>query len=225
MNLIKAIHSATQLRSPQEIRRYIGASSIGKTCLRSIWYGFHGFVSDKIPPSLQITFDIGKSLEKLLMEYISISGIKVEEPNEKNNFLFCQDKDVPEMQGHMDAVLYLDDISSTILEIKTAKSSSFNKFKKDGLVEWSDSYNYQIQSYMGMSGIHDAIILVINKDSSEICMENVSFDEALYVYIKIKSLSIINSVTAPPKISNNSCYYICKLCNYKEICHYGDVME
>ncbi len=225
MNLIKSIHVAISSSNTQEIRRYIGASSIGKPCLRSIWYGFNGYEADKIPASLQITFDIGKSLEKLIISYLDNSKINIEIPTKDNNYLFCQDKDIPEMQGHMDAIIHLDNISPTILEIKTAKSSSFNKFKKDGVISWSQSYHYQIQSYMGMSGIDEAIILAINKDSSELHAEHVPFNKELFSYIKSKALSVINSTDAPQKISNNSCYYICRTCNYKEICHYEASLE
>ena len=79
----------------------------------------------------------------------------------------------PYSQGHFDAIIFLGS-QKAILEIKTAKDASFKVFVNKGLKVWSPRYYAQVQSYMGMSGIYSAYILVLNKDNSEIFDELVT---------------------------------------------------
>lgn len=225
MDLIKAINNAIETRIKRDTRSYIGASSIGNPCLRAIWYGYKGYESAGFPTSTQITFDIGKSLEELLLNYIELSGIKVERANESNDFLKCVHPKIKEFQGHIDGLIHVENDSPIILEIKTAKASSFNVFKKDGLETWSKIYYSQIQSYMGMTGYHRAIILVINKDSSELHMEWVYFDEDYYSLLSEKAQYIKTQSEPPARINNNSCFYMCARCVFKNVCHYKEEVK
>jgi hypothetical protein len=220
MDLISIINRSIEKIQNQEMRRYIGASSIGNPCVRAIWYGYKGVIGEAIDPKLQITFDIGKKVEELILSYLEVSEVKIIRANEESKFLYCEDSNIPEFQGHMDAILELGD-RKVILEIKTAKSSSFSTFKKDGLKKWSNSYYAQLQSYMGMSSIYESIIIAINKDSSEMHSEWVYFNEDDYINLRGK-VSYIKSFEEPPaRINNNSCFHICQKCKFKMICHYG----
>lgn len=226
MDLIKAINDAISQRNREENRLYIGASNIGNPCLRAVWYAYKGYESEKFPTNTQITFDIGKNLERLLLDYLEASGMNIERANEANNYLFCQHEKIKDFQGHIDALIHTDNAEPIILEIKTAKASSFAVFKKDGLKVWSKIYYSQIQSYMGMTGYKSAIILVLNKDSSELCMEWVYFDEDYYLMISDKAQFIKNNTSPPERINNNSCYHLCARCVYKNVCHYqSEVVE
>ena len=221
MDILKLINKAVSAANPKEYRQYIGASSIGKPCKRAIWYGYHGAEQKDVSSALQITFDIGKTLEKLLLEYIGLTDLKLEIPLEENKWLFCQDSELKEFQGHMDGLLYLDELSPTVLEIKTAKSSSFQKFVKDGLLKWNYIYYAQLQAYMGMANLNEGILLAINKDNSELHMETVEFDYDYYELLKDKVRTILESKEPPDKINNNSCFIICQRCDFQKICHYG----
>ena len=72
---------------------------------------------------------------------------------------------------------------------------------------------------MGMSGIHTAYILVLNKDNSEIADEMVIFDEFFYHKLRSKALMIANSESAPPKINGSPLFYKCKMCKFNKVCH------
>lgn len=219
MDLLKLINDAISSSHEREFRPYIGASMIGRSCERSIWYDYHGVVADKIPSAIQITFDIGKNLEKLLLDYIERTGLKLERPNENNEFLFVQDSLILDFQGHMDALLLVDG-KKVVLEIKTAKSSSFQILKSKGLREWSPLYYAQLQSYMGMSGHHTAVILVLNKDTSEMHLEWIHFDSEYYDRLRHRVKLILDSEEPLPRINSNSCFYLCQKCKFKTVCHY-----
>lgn len=201
-----------------ELRQYIGASSIGSPCERKLWYGYNGVLGADNEPVMQRTFDIGKSLESLVLNYLENAGCVLERRSPQ---LFYRHPDIPELQGHADAVWYInsDPPKRAILEVKTARDSSFNVFVRKGLEQWYPVYYAQVQAYMGMSGIHEAYVIAINKDTSALHDEYVRFDELAYDMLCYKALRIIDALEPPAKINQNSSFFMCRNCQYKKVCH------
>lgn len=217
---LTAIIAKTILELPQdEPRKYIGASSIGHACSRAIWYGFHGSKRQPIKPNVRVTFDIGKRLETLPIEYLRKAGFHVTEPTQENSWLFYQDKDVPIFQGHADGLLLMPQEKPAILEIKTAKNSLFQMFKNKGLRAWSPTYYAQAQAYMGMSGYKKAALIAVNKDTSEFHHEWVNFDDEFYSQLKMKALAISTIDEPPERINKSPLFLTCQNCSYKGVCH------
>jgi len=214
MNLVESINNYLAKQPIEEPRRYFGASSIGKPCLRSIWYAYKGVDSLPIEPKTQVTFNIGKCLEEMVLEYLKQSGVFVISQGQ-----FYQDSDVMELQGHVDGVIVLPDGSKAILELKTANDTSFNRFKSHGLLPWSEVYYSQLQTYMGMSGIHKGVLLALNKNTSEFHQECVIFDEIWYESLKWKAKNLRDAIEPPEKISGNGSYFLCKSCQFRKVCH------
>lgn len=204
---------------PDEKRRYIGASSIGNKCSRAIWYGYMGAESTQPPPSLKTTFDIGKRLEGMLLDYMEQAGLNIVRANAHNKFLFVQDKDVPLFQGHYDSLLLIPNEAPMIVEIKTANTASFSKFKTHGLKEWNETYYAQLQAYLGMSGYKRGVLLAIDKNTSELHHEWLDYDDIYYHELKMKALAISTSEEPPEKINRNPIFYFCNNCKYRRTCH------
>jgi len=219
MNLSNLINNAIIAKPPDEMRNYIGASSIGYDCSRAIWYGLKGYEKNPHNSRTKINFEIGRQLEKFLLDMLVDSGLEVIRPTEENNELYTCDNDIKIFQGHMDGILIFSTGEECVLEIKTAKNANFMKFKKHGLKIWSSIYYSQLQSYMGMSGIRLGALIAVNKDTSELHHEYIQFDQKFYDSLKQKAIDI-NSHTLPPnRINKNPCFYLCTGCPYKEICH------
>ncbi len=221
MDLVKRINDAIAFQKPEERRNYIGASSIGRSCNRAIWYEFRGTQRPDIPPSLQRIFDTGKLLEGMILSYIELAGICITRAMPKNNMLYLEDTELPIFQGHCDAIMHINDEESAIVEIKTANNSSFNQFVKHGLQKWSESYYSQVQAYMGMSTYHKAVILVINKDNAELHHEWIVFDSKHYDQLRSKAQMISESNIEPERINKSPLFYICSRCSFKSVCHGG----
>lgn len=201
----------------EEKRSYIGASSIGKYCEREIWYGFHGFEKKAPHPKVKRIFEAGSSMEILVKNLMLNAGISLELPQEENDYLAVYDADIKNFRGHMDAIMN----SESVIEIKSAKDSSFNMFVKRGLRAWYTPYYAQIQAYMGMSGLKDGYVIAINKDSSELHDERVIFDPNYYESLKTRALRIMESESEPPKINISPLFFMCKACGYKDSCHFN----
>lgn len=209
---LKKIIANSQYCIESKPRDYIGASIIGSDCLRQIWYEFKG-ETGAIAENIIRTFEIGKNLEALVIDWLIRAGLNIVCSND--SYVSC---DNPLFKGTADAVLVTND-ECYIIEIKTAKNSSFNTFVKKGLQLWNSQYYAQIQSYMGMSGLHKAYILVLNKDNSELSDELVLFDARYYQILEEKAHIIARAVCPPPRVSNSPLWFQCKTCKFNKICH------
>lgn len=196
-----------------DTRDYIGASSIGSECLRQIWYQFKGVKGDSVSPKIRRTWSIGSRLEGLIIEWLVQAGVKVYSLD-----VGYSSKGVPLFRGHVDSLVVINK-KNCILEIKTAKDASFKIFVTKGVKVWNPQYYAQIQSYMGMSELHSAYILVLNKDSSEISDELVLFDAEFYKKLEDKALMIAGAVSEPPRINGSPLFYKCKMCRFNKGCH------
>lgn len=219
MDLTAKILKGIEEKQSKEHRAYIGCSSIGHPCSRYLWYAYHNAPSIDDKPSIKISFDIGKRLESMILDYIEEAGITVIRPHEANHQLLCRDNEIPQFQGHMDAIIVVEDEYS-VVDIKTAKSSQFQAFVKKGLKAWSPIYYAQIQSYMGMRNYKKAVIVAINKDSSEIHHEWVDFDSYFYNELRAKAASIHEAEEPPERINKNPTYILCSRCKYKDTCFF-----
>lgn len=204
-------------------RDYIGASAIGSDCLRQTWYELNGYKEEKVGHKIKRTWNLGKYLERWIIDLVRKSGLHVETPCEDNNWLEFCDPDFPWFKGHCDALIIHKQLISSpiaILEIKTAKNSSFNLFKSNGIKAWDMRYYDQVQSYMGFSNIEQAYILVLNKDNTELWDEVVIFDEIYYdEQIKQKAKMIHDYEIPPPRVNNSPFWFQCKMCKYRKECH------
>lgn len=194
-------------------RNYVGASSIGHPCERKIWYELKGKPKEYTSEQLR-TFEIGKRLESMILDDVEKSGIPVS--RDHNQYM---DSYVPRLCGTPDAIIFFEESGHAILEIKTAKDSSFRTFQKKGLKLWNEAYYAQIQTYMGLTGLNEAFIIALNKDTSELHDEHVLFDEIFFEGIRAKAKKIIESENEPDKLSDSPMFYMCKMCSFKKTCH------
>lgn len=221
MDLAKIVDEAILQQSKGEPRRYIGASGIGKTCSRAIWYDYHAIEGIPLTAQEERTMEIGRRLEGMVIDYMIAAGFKVEIATQENDYLLVYDNDIDIFKGHMDGLIHISDVFTVGLEIKTAKAERFEKYVKEegGVKVWSPIYYAQLQSYMGMRGLTDFLFCVINKNNSDWRMEWVKYDDIFYHELKTKANMISQMEEAPDKINNSPWYYACQRCRYKKICH------
>jgi hypothetical protein len=198
-----------------DVRDYIGASSIGSDCWRQIWYQYKGFKGDPLPPKVRRTFDIGKALESTVYGWLSNADLLVSRTMPE-----IIHPTMPFFKGNVDGVLIdLEEVETFIIEIKTAKDSSFKTFVNKGVKLWMPQYYAQVQAYMGLSGIFSTYILVLNKDNSDLSDELVLFDEEYYKKLENKAMLIASAETEPPRVNGSALWYQCKMCKYNKVCH------
>lgn len=205
--ITELIHEAlaAQTDSP---RNYISASSIGRQCSRALYYQIHDAPREQVSDRLALTFELGRSAEAMLLD-----AIEYVHPIKRNVALYGTI-----IEGHADAMITLDGFDY-ILEIKTANSASFAQVKKIGVFRWMPQYFDQVQAYMGLSGIEKAIVLVFNKDTSELYEELIELDPLYYELLVERARQIRDATDPPRKLSESPMNYICKMCEFRRYCH------
>ena len=229
MKISEEIDYCIEKNAIKEPRNYIGASSIGKTCERAIWYEYQATESLPLTAQEERIMETGRRLEGMVVDYFRQSGYPVITAHEDNDNLLVVDECNPCFKGHMDGIIQYDTFTecdkSAVLEVKTANDDRYSKYAKDkeGVKSWSPIYYAQIQSYMGMSELSKCLFVVLNKNNGDWRMEWVDFDPEVYQSLQNKAKRIAESEDPPGRISDVPWYYMCKICRYNKVCHYGDI--
>jgi len=192
-------------------------SNIGRP-LRQLWYDSRAEAKDgSMSSSLMVKFLYGHLLEELALLLVKLSGHTVSDQQKEVS--------VDSIAGHMDCK-----IDGQVVDVKTASSFSFSKFKYGTLAE-NDPFGYlgQLAGYEAAEGTNSGGFLVINKESGELCLFIPEDLDKPNIKDRIKTVKNVIASDAPPercypleddgakgnqKISKN-----CSYCNYKYDCY------
>jgi|ERR1700692_1521632 len=151
------------------------------------------------------------------------------------------------LKGHIDGIIVDDkdpEKKKYILEIKTAKQESFKGVQKyfnkniknneqqqineeinndlllKGLEEIYAQYVQQVQIYMYLADVHQALILLINKNNDDIQTIIMKYDQQKIQGIMEKVRRIVSMDSLPLGLKNdNNPPYQCKMCEFKNFCY------
>lgn len=205
-------------------------SSVGKPCLRQLWYGRHfPLQREALSPSTRLKFLYGDIIEVLLLELVRRSGHLV--TGQQDKIL------VHGVGGHRDCV-----IDGMLVDVKTASPFSFKKFKY-GLERDEDAFGYitQLGSYLLgskddalVTNKNEAAFLVVDKVSGVLCLDRHTYTEEdfdfIYEQIGTRKEALANDVEVPErgfeevpegKSGNHKLGVNCSYCDFKAHCHEG----
>lgn len=147
-------------------------SEIGTACRRKLWYSVHEdtdgpFDKEPLDYSTVIKFIYGDILEELLLFLVEQSGHEV---TDKQQLIEISLPRGWVLRGKLDAK-----IDGVIIDVKSASSYSFEKFKR-GLSKKDDPFGYmkQLQSYNYGSDVtagQPTGFLVINKETGAVALD------------------------------------------------------
>ena len=194
---------------------HLRLSSIGKPD-RQIWYGVQGEEGESINGQTKIKFLMGHVLEALLICLTKAAGHTVTE---------AQDEVMVEgVLGHQDCVI--DDV---LVDIKSASSFAFKKFKEARLTD-DDPFGYiaQISAYATKNNRKEAAFFAIDKNSSELCILPVHDMEMIDAPSRVSYLKDMVTKDAAParcydtiadgKSGNRKLAVGCVFCGFKKKC-------
>lgn len=206
----------------QENRHYNGLSAIGTKCIRRLQYTHYDALDITHSCRMIRLFGVGHTMEpKLRKELTQFLGM-----------VFKGDQDevigfAGHWKGHIDGLgmflrsskFYTFDDDWFLMEYKTHKASSFAALKKDGVKKSKPMHYSQMTSYMGYKKLSRGLYVGYNKDTSEIYLEWVPFDEAEFNENKRKEAETVMADTLLPRIGNDSpMWHECKLCDALSVC-------
>lgn len=207
-------------------RKHLGMSVIGEECARSIWYHFRWFHLGRHIGRMLRLFERGKHEEARIVSHLRQIGAVVEDVDPATGKQWLASDFGGHYGGSCDAHIWnLDRYGLPgrgIGEFKTHNDKSFQHLKKHGLVSSKLGHYVQAQSYMGYFGLSWALYVAINKNDDEYYMEAIAFKPELWEQYRKRAWDIINNPEPPPRISNNSSWWVCKLCDFHDHCHHPE---
>ncbi len=204
-------HLAREFRPKQEGRYY--PSEIG-TCIRKIWYSYK--YPQEVKPDLIKIFEVGNIMHDFVTKVLK---------SEKNPHIELLQSEVPfrveiddfVVSGRIDDLLLVRENGKSILvEVKSTKSL----FYQTGP---SHSHVMQLQFYMYATGVHDGIVLYVDKNNLQTRAFEVEYSEATARQIIERFRRLhedLRSNKLPPEEAKlaRELNWMCSFCEYREKC-------
>lgn len=231
--LVMQIDEWAEKKYAEEPRRHLGASEIGKSCSRELWYKFrwarkeqYGEGTNKTAGQLLRLFQRGHREEPHIIEYLKGIGCTFEATPENQ----IRISDVGgHFGGSLDNVGWLPEkygiTEKVLFEFKTSNMAEFNKLKKAGMISHKPIHYSQMCVYGFKMELNYGVYICVDKNTDELYIELVVIDHDHGRQMIDKAAVIITSNQGPAKISLQPTNFGCKWCNFKQICHYGEPVD
>jgi len=188
-------------------------SEVGK-CLRKIWYSYK--YPMEVKPELRKIFKMGEILHDFIAEVLSsektpgveLLGVEVPVKMEMKDFV---------VSGRVDDLMLIKESGKEILvEVKSTKD--VDRVKKPG-----EHHEAQIQFYMYAKGIHDGMLVYVDRRDLRTKSFPIPYDEekAKEVMERFKKLHHHLTNDTPPEPEAKKVLWMnwmCKYCEYADRC-------
>lgn len=214
-------------------RKHLGASLIGHSCDRYLWFVFR-WAKRVVHAGRQYRlFNRGHREEERFTEWLRVAEFQVwthdESKPKKPDGTYPQFRIVGangHFGGSLDGIVKFPvryDIDEThLLEYKTnGTGAAFTNLIKDGVAIEKPVHFDQMSVYGYKYGFQHSLYLNVCKNDDNIYPEVVKLDWNRGERLEKKAEIIIASRKAPPRISEHPSFSQCKYCDYSDVCHHG----
>jgi len=211
------------IKNPPRVDRM---SASGR-CYRERWFTFRGFEMDErggfaSNPKLLRIFRLGHAIEDEVVRLLGEAGFVVKDQQ--------LEVGAGEWLGHIDGLIDMGRGGIPdwcLLEIKSANASRFELLSElDSYETWNAGYASQIHAYLHHLNVSDAIVIVYNKNTSELYVERILYDlDAAMQLEKENALVTAEGNVPPPRPAEAKSQYcaFCKWCDLQQTCWGGAV--
>ena len=210
----KDIYEAVRRReeAARPFRRWLGASIVGDTCTRKIALTFRSAFDPNFDGRILRVFENGHKAEDRIVADLEAAGFKVTQ--RQDTF------DLDGGKGHagatVDGVL-IEDGKRCLLEIKTAKASDWNALERHGVAKAKPQHHAQMQFGMLCAGLRNALYVAENKDTNELYLERVAFNETVANNLATLAKQIVADGTGD-RCNDRPDWHECKRCAAFPVC-------
>ncbi len=208
-----AIFGAYEADADTGFRPHLGASQIGKSCERALWYDFRWATPAEFPGRILRLFETGQLEEARLVKNLRRIGATVLEVDPETGRQWRVEAHGGHFGGSLDGVaLGLLEAPKTwhVLEFKTHSAKSFRELVAKGVVEAKPQHWAQMQVYMHLTGLTRAMYLAVCKDTDDLCVERVRADADAAERLMAKAGRVINAARPPARISEDPAWFECR---------------
>lgn len=226
---IEAVKDAYMKARKDDVRDYLGASLIGHPCSRYIWYEIHHYPKIKGKPEWLWAADDGHRTESIVANRLRlVNGIELwtHKPDGKQ---YGWEALGGKFRGHLDGVirgLIQAPKTTHVWECKAANHKKFSAFQsaknewgdKRALEKWNDQYYAQAQVNMHFMHMDRHYTNVCYAGAREIDSCRTEYAPEVAEKLIDKADKILSVRIEPPRISDKPEFYLCKMCDRREIC-------
>lgn len=228
--LIDIATVSAELRKAEPTRRYLGASSIGSSCMAYLTLSLRGFPGDTPSPQLLRIFGDGHRIERLVVEALTAAGHKVEELDPATGKQWQYTSHGGHHSGSLDGFITLVGSQERMtLEIKSMNRKLFESFQKKGVALSHPKYYDQMQDGLLLARaakvkVAKCFIVAYCKDNSMFHGEVVSYNEDWAVALLHKVSDVIDH-KAPMRSGSYAQEFQCKGCGKRTSCWEPNVTD
>ena len=198
----------------------IGASIIGKPCLREIWLSWRAYDVEQFNGRMLRLFQTGQLQEDRIQQDLIKSGFAVWTHQDDGEQFTYTDKTghfVAKLDGVIKGVIGSEKTPHD-LEIKTHSVKSFDKVVKYGVEKAKPVHFYQMQAGMLYSNLTRALYVALCKNDENYHIERIYPDNNVQKTIELRIKKLLESRTSPVGMSDNGTSQDCKYCGMRSVC-------
>ena len=198
-------------------RGRLSMSKSGTECLRDMAYDFRLANDVEVSKRTKRIWDRGHREEPVIIEALKSIGILVFDEQIEVSAAYGHAK------GHIDGkCLNIPGATKTVhlLEMKTMKQERFKILAAKGLEISNPLYYAQAQRYMRELELYRCLHITVNKNTDELHIERLRYNPDFADELAEREIMIVASHKLPAKINTNPTFYICKMCDFLQECHY-----
>jgi len=198
---------------PKGIGKYY-PSEIG-TCLRKVWYTYK--FPQEIKPELAKIFEVGNIMHDFVVEVLK-SEKNPDVELLKSEFPVKQEVEDFLISGRVDNLILIKESGKNVLvEVKSTMDIS-------RVWDASPHNIVQLQLYMHLIGVHNGILLYIDKRNLQSKIFEIKYDErkAMEIIDRFKQLHKTlkeDQVPEPEARGDKKTLWMCRYCEYRERCY------
>jgi hypothetical protein len=228
-SISRAVNLAIEAADVEGYRTHLGASVIGRECLRYLYYHFHWMHRETYSGRELRLFNAGHDLEPRVRYWLRQIGFQFLDGCDENNPQLLFRAVNGHFGGSVDGVFIAPDWGITepcLLECKTSGTGAgFNNLDK-GLLETKPEHYVQDCTYGKGLNLTQCLYVAENKNDSDWKFILVKLNEQIANEALRKAEFIILEATEPPKkISNRRNFFICNMCKMRGVCHDGEPID
>lgn len=223
-----AIFAHYEAKQDSGFRAHLGASIIGTSCERSLWYSFRWATRAIFSGRLLRLFERGHMEEARFVSALRAIGATVMtiDPNTGQQWEFRDD--TQHFGGSADAVAFgLPEAPQSWagIEMKTHGDKSFRDLVAKGVQTSKPMHWAQMQTYGYLGEIDRFLYLAVNKNDDDLYAEWIHIDPAEGARLVAKAKRIINAPVPLSRIAHTEGWYECRLCSHHAVCWDGALPE
>src|SRR5262245_39166120 len=223
-----AIYAAYEAEHRDGFRDHLGASQIGNSCERALWYDFRWVTLPQFPGRILRLFETGHLEEARLVRNLRATGATVLEVDPATGRQWRVEAHGGHFGGSLDAVaLGLREAPRTwhVVEFKTHSAKSFRDLVAKGVAASKERHWAQMQIYMHLTDLTRALYVAVCKDTDTLHVERVRADRAAAGRLLDKAWRVIKAKRPPSRISEDPNWCECRFCEHRAVCHEGAAPE